>query len=358
MKLFQKLLLLSAFTLIIGLTGCKENPQASNAEDSSNPFFKQASEFESQQSYVAAIEEYTKALAANPALAKAHLNMAAIYNEKLSDPVSAIYHYQQYLKIRPDATDYDEVRACIDKCKIDFALSLPNTPLQNADEVARLTRENLELKHTITDLQQQLSGMQAGVPSGTLSTQGKDAEIARLNQELAQVKQALMDAEAKKSEVKMLANASVVPLSASENGSAGSLNPTSTAANSTDSSTSSNASGANSTATPSSTSESSVQTPTNSNSSAPSQTTQTISPAESSAQTSQAPSATESNSASQETQAEPRKHVIVKGDTLWNIASRYYPGEVAEGVKKIKAANKQATAKERNLKLGQTLIIP
>ena len=332
MKSFKSLFLLFTFSLILGLAGCKQQPQASNAEDDSNPFFKQASEFEAQQNYVAAVEEYTKALAGNASLAKAHLQMATIYNERLSDPISALYHYQQYLKLRPDAADRDAVQACIDKCKIDFALSLPNTPLQNADEVARLTRENLELKHTITDLQQQVSAMQAGAVSNSLSPQGKDAEIARLNQELAQLKQALMDAEARQPQVRMLANNPVV----STESQAGSSVATSASPES-----------ANAVTVPSTDSSASAQVPAQTSGS--SSSNPALGQTTGSSESSQEPSAPT---------AEPRKHVIAKGDTLWNIASRYYPGEAAEGVKKIKAANKEAAANERNLKLGQILIIP
>lgn len=56
--------------------------------------------------------------------------------------------------------------------------------------------------------------------------------------------------------------------------------------------------------------------------------------------------------------APARSHTIAKGDSLWKIARQYYPEDIKAGVEKIKAANPDKAAKERGLKLGDTLIIP
>jgi len=56
--------------------------------------------------------------------------------------------------------------------------------------------------------------------------------------------------------------------------------------------------------------------------------------------------------------APARTHIIAKGDSLWKIARQYYPEDIKAGVEKIKAANPDKAARERGLKLGDTLIIP
>jgi len=52
-----------------------------------------------------------------------------------------------------------------------------------------------------------------------------------------------------------------------------------------------------------------------------------------------------------------RSYTVVKGDKLWTIAKRMYPGHTKEGVDKIQEANKDAIG-NKPLKIGQVLIIP
>jgi hypothetical protein len=52
-----------------------------------------------------------------------------------------------------------------------------------------------------------------------------------------------------------------------------------------------------------------------------------------------------------------RSYTVVKGDKIWTIAKRMYPGHTKEGVEKIQEANKDALG-NKPLKIGQVLIIP
>ena len=55
--------------------------------------------------------------------------------------------------------------------------------------------------------------------------------------------------------------------------------------------------------------------------------------------------------------APSRTYTVVKGDKLWTIAKKMYPGHTKEGVDKIQEANKDAIG-NKPLKIGQILIIP
>ncbi|MDX6767661.1 MAG: LysM domain-containing protein [Candidatus Methylacidiphilales bacterium] len=131
------------------LTSCKPPQKGLDAENELNPYFRKAADATAEGNYYAAIEQYEAALQANKNVAKAHVEMGLLYSEKLGDPVSGIYHFQKYLAVRPTAEDREQIQAYVEKAKIDFALTLPNSTVHNAEEMARLSKENMDLKQAL-----------------------------------------------------------------------------------------------------------------------------------------------------------------------------------------------------------------
>ena len=100
--------------------------------------------------YRGAIESFEKALEVNPYSAAAHFELGMLLAEKESDPAAAIYHYQQYLKLRPGAENAGIINQHIQVLKQDLAKNVLQPSLtpelqrryeQLADDNQRLREE-------------------------------------------------------------------------------------------------------------------------------------------------------------------------------------------------------------------------
>jgi len=155
------------FATSLALAGCNlANKEEVQSDDASNPHYKQAQQDLDANNPQAAVGDYEEALANNPKLAGAHYELGIIYADKLSDPVSSIYHFKRFLELAPSSDKKDQVQGLIDKQSVAFAATLPsaNAPAPNADELAKLQNDNAALKKqaddaskTIAELQSQLT---------------------------------------------------------------------------------------------------------------------------------------------------------------------------------------------------------
>lgn len=133
-----------------GLCGCL--PSGSDPlEEQKEPHFLAGKTRVNSLDYRGAIESFQKALEVNPRSASAHFQLGWLFNEKEPDPAAAIYHYESYLKLRPNADNTELVKQRINTCKLDLAkavLPLPVTPsLQR--EFEQLAEENKRLKEEL-----------------------------------------------------------------------------------------------------------------------------------------------------------------------------------------------------------------
>lgn len=81
--------------------------------EQNHPFFSKAQRLNSDGKYEEAVQYFEKYLRVYPESAKAHYELASVYDEGLNMPVDAIYHYKQYLKFAPDSQDKDYVKNAI-----------------------------------------------------------------------------------------------------------------------------------------------------------------------------------------------------------------------------------------------------
>ena len=135
-----------AFAVVVALsTACDRSVPASDAAAEQELNYLRAKKLYEQQDFPAAAEFYKKTLSVNPDFAKAHLELGLLSDDKLGDPIAAIYHYRRYLELRPDSEKRKLVEDFIERAKLSLAAKLPQSPVVDPGELTRLQSEKAVL---------------------------------------------------------------------------------------------------------------------------------------------------------------------------------------------------------------------
>lgn len=157
--MFRAAILRGVFSLavVILLGGC--NPPGSGLlDEEKEPHFLAGKECISTLDWKGAIECFDKALQVNPRSASAHFELAWLFDAKDPDPAAAIYHYEHFLQLRPNAENADLAKQRILVCKQALAQTVSLGPVtervqrqfeQIAEENKRLTEENKRLRDDV-----------------------------------------------------------------------------------------------------------------------------------------------------------------------------------------------------------------
>lgn len=138
-------------TVLIGaLSGCSGAASREEREDR-DPQIRKARERRAAHDFDGAIELYLRALDRKPDLARAHLELGLVYDQEKNDDLRALYHYQRYLEMRPDAEKRDLVQKLIQHARISFAASLPDRPAEAVREIEMLRREVKTLRALLAE---------------------------------------------------------------------------------------------------------------------------------------------------------------------------------------------------------------
>jgi len=136
--------------LAVALSGCTPSGRSPLSEEK-EPHFVQAKGRVNAMDYQGAIEAFEQSLEANPHSAAAHFELGWLYDEKASDPAAAIFHYQQYLKLNPNADNADVIKQRIYRCKQQLAadvLPLPSAPAAQ-QQLEKLSEQNRQLQDEV-----------------------------------------------------------------------------------------------------------------------------------------------------------------------------------------------------------------
>jgi LysM repeat protein len=146
--------LVFAALCMIAAGGC--SPSGQSAADEEKEFhFEQGNNCFNSMDYPGAIEAFREALEVNPRSAEAHYRLAQLFDTKQPDPAAAIFHYQEYLRLSPQAENAAVIRERIGACKQQLAadvLTIPTAPAAMR-QIVFLTQTNNALKLQIAQLQ-------------------------------------------------------------------------------------------------------------------------------------------------------------------------------------------------------------
>ena len=134
------------------LSGCLPSG-TSQLDEEKEPHYLAGKRRFNEMDYQGAIEEYERASEVNPRSGVAHLELGCLLESGKgeSDPVAAIYHFEQYVKLRPQADNAEIIKQHILACKQELArtVSLGPATEKQQREFEQITAENQRLREEV-----------------------------------------------------------------------------------------------------------------------------------------------------------------------------------------------------------------
>lgn len=164
-------------TMLVFLIACERSGPVSDAEAEQDANYQRAKRLCEQQDFSGAAGFYNKALSTNPEFANAHLELGLLCENRLADPISAIYHYRRFLELRPDSDKKQLVEDFIERAKLSLAAKLPQSPIVDPSEMTRLEndkaallQENAALRMRVAELEKVVNATQVAATDPTTVT--------------------------------------------------------------------------------------------------------------------------------------------------------------------------------------------
>jgi LysM repeat protein len=150
-----------ALAALVAVTGCFP-PRAGSADEQKDPYYLSGKRRVNSLDFNGALEDFEKALEANPRSASAHLELGILHEQRTKDFSAAIYHFDRFLKYKPDSDFAEPVRQRIVACKQELARTVSLGPVnqmvqRDLERLDSLTKENAQLKTQLEQVQNQMS---------------------------------------------------------------------------------------------------------------------------------------------------------------------------------------------------------
>lgn len=149
--------------LLLVCSGCvKSDVAAAETAERSSPLYRKAREAEQSGDIKEAIRLYNRVLIEEPKSFSTHFQLATLLQDHEENYVAAIYHYQQYLYLRPDS---EKSTLAQERIRISEQLLAPQILRKVGDSVqgisqAHLLKENERLNRIITTMEGEKSHWQ------------------------------------------------------------------------------------------------------------------------------------------------------------------------------------------------------
>ncbi len=149
--------------LLLCATGCQRDSAAREARERN---LRRAKAAVQAQDISAAIHWGERAVARRPNSGLAHRELGLLYDNWQQDYVRALYHYQRYLELRPDAADHADVADRMAHCRTALAAEVAATPAEMKRAIQ--TRDS-----RITALETELAALRADAATSAKPPRGK-----------------------------------------------------------------------------------------------------------------------------------------------------------------------------------------
>ncbi len=144
----------------MGLAGCQPSENLPFASEIDEPLYRRGTQLLRGGRAPEALEAFLKVIERRGGDApESHLECGILYLQHIKDPIAAIYHFRNYLALRPNSPQAARTKELIDTAMKEFARTLPATPFEGQIErldlretVERLQKENYQLKEQIAQL--------------------------------------------------------------------------------------------------------------------------------------------------------------------------------------------------------------
>jgi len=169
-----------AAMVLIAANGCSPSEQSEQDEEKEPHFVLGNSRFNGME-YDGAIEAFEESLEVNPHSAQAHYRLAQLFDTKRPNPAAAIYHYQEYLRLDPQADNAEVIGQRILACKQQLAsdvMAIPTSP-RTMRQIEDLTATNRLLQAQVDRLNETVK--QWSAYAATLQAAGKNNSAPQNN---------------------------------------------------------------------------------------------------------------------------------------------------------------------------------
>ena len=151
--------------------------------------YQLAKDYQSQGRTADALRAFLRVIEARRNAPESHFEAGNIYLNAMSDPINAIYHFRQYLLLKPNSPRVREIRQLIETAQKKFVQQLPAKPyegeldrMEMMELVNSLEQENNRLKRELVATQRRLQSLENRLSNSTFGTERQSQNTYRQNQ--------------------------------------------------------------------------------------------------------------------------------------------------------------------------------